>query len=93
MRSPALSLKRVGRAGAVLLIAAAILALAVVIRLSDRTVGPPAERIPSVNEVNAGLERCRALGTAAADDAQCRAVWAGLRRRFFASTAGVERAP
>ena len=83
MRPPALSLKQVGRAGAVLLVAVAILALAVAIRLSDRTVGPPAKQIPLVSSVNAGLERCRALGTAAADDAQCQAVWAQLRRRFF----------
>lgn len=93
MRPPALKLMQVGRAGAVLLVATAILALAVAIRVSDRSVGPPAERIRSVNSVNAGLERCRALGTAAADDVQCRAVWTELRRRFFASSASMERAP
>ena len=93
MRPPALNLKQVGRAGVVLLIATAILASAVAISLSDRTVGSPVERIPSVKAVNAGLERCRALGTAAADDVQCRAVWAELRRRFFTSSAGVERTP
>ena len=83
MRPPALSLKQIGRAGAVLLVAAAILGLAIAISLSDRSVGPPAERIPSVNAVNAGLERCRTLGTAAENDAECLATWAQLRRRFF----------
>ena len=92
MRSRVFNMEQVGRAGALLLIVAAVIASAVTIHLGDRR-KPSAVPIHAVDPVSAGLERCRGLGTAAADDAQCQAVWTELRRRFFAPSARAERAP
>ena len=92
MRPRVFNLEQVGRAGAVLLVAAAVITSALTIHLQDRQ-RPSAIPIHAVDPVAVGLERCRGLGTAAADDAQCQAVWAELRRRFFAPPAGAERTP
>ena len=92
MRPRVFNLEQVGRAGAVLLVAAAVVASAVTIHLGNRR-RPSAVPVHAVNPVGAGLERCRGLGTAAADDAQCQAIWTDLRRRFFAPSARTERAP
>ncbi|WP_432763531.1 putative entry exclusion protein TrbK-alt [Brevundimonas aurifodinae] len=40
----------------------------------------------SDDPVRAGLQRCNDLGSAALDDAGCRAAWAENRRRFFGSS-------
>ena len=84
MRPPVLKLQRIGRAGAVLLVAVAILALAIAIRLSDRT-GRSNGRANIVGELRqtSGWSAVGALGTAAENDAECLATWAQLRRRFF----------
>ena len=92
MRPRILDMEQVGRAGALLLIVAAVSASAVTIRLGDRR-KPSAVPVHAVDPVSAGLERCRGLGTAATADAQCQAIWTELRRRFFAPSARAERAP
>lgn len=42
---------------------------------------------PAENPLAAEFARCNGLGTAAADDAGCRAAWAENRRRFFGDRA------
>ncbi len=83
MRRPALNPRSLGRASAVLLVAGAILASAISIHSADRSHGRAAATAAGSRTINAGLERCRDLGTAAENDAECLAVWAQLRRHFF----------
>ena len=47
---------------------------------------PPAPSLSS-DPLARELARCRAIGLAAADDAECKAAWAENRRRFFGSSA------
>jgi conjugative transfer region protein TrbK len=47
---------------------------------------PPAPS-PSASPLGQELARCRAIGLAAVDDANCKAAWAENRRRFFGSSA------
>ena len=83
MRRPALNPRWLGRASAVLLVAAAILASAISIHSADRSRGHATLSVAGAHSINAGLERCRDLGTAAENDPECLAVWAQLRRHFF----------
>ncbi len=85
MRRPALNTRSLGRTGAVLLVSGAILASAISIHSADRSRGHAVPTGASGRAINAGLERCRNLGTAAENDAKCLAVWAQLRQRFFES--------
>ncbi len=92
MRRPALNPRSLGRLGAVLLVAGAILASAISIH-SDRSRAQAAATGASGRPINAGLERCRDLGTAAENDAECLALWAQLRQRFFESRPPVGARP
>ena len=83
MRRPALDPGSLGRTGAVLLVAGAILASAISIRSMDHSHRQAAGAVAGAHSLNAGLERCRDLGTAAENDAECLAVWAQLRRHFL----------
>jgi conjugative transfer region protein TrbK len=47
---------------------------------------PPAPSL-SADPLARELARCRAIGLAAGDDADCKAAWAENRRRFFGSSA------
>ena len=47
---------------------------------------PPSPSL-SADPLGRELARCRAIGLAAADDADCKAAWAENRRRFFGSPA------
>ena len=47
---------------------------------------PPAPSL-SADPLGRELARCRAIGLAAADDADCKAAWAENRRRFFGLSA------
>ena len=85
MRRPTLNALSLGRTGAVLLVAGAILASAISIHSADRSHMHAAAAAAGVRAINAGLQRCRDLGTAAENDAECLAVWAQLRRHFFES--------
>ena len=86
MRRPALNPRSLGRAGAVLLVAAAILASAISIHSADRSHRLLLRLQPPFSATSTpAMERCRDLGTAAENDAECLAVWAQLRQRFFES--------
>ena len=93
MRRPALNAQSLGRAGAALLVAGAILASAISIRSADRSHGRADSATGAARTLNAGLERCRDIGTAAENDAECLAVWAQLRQRFFESKPQVGARP
>ena len=82
MGRPALNGQAIGRAGAVVLLAGAILASAISIHSADRGRTPSAAAA-GARTLNAGLERCRDLGSAAENDPECLAMWAQLRRHFF----------
>ena len=83
MRRTALNPRSLGRLSAVLLVAGAIIASAISIHSADRSRAQAAATGASGRPINAGLERCRDLGTAAENDAECLAVWSQLRRHFF----------
>ena len=83
MRQPALNPRSLGRVGAGLLVAVVILASAISIHSADRSRAHAVATAAGAHSINAGLERCRDLGTAAENDAECLAVWAQLRRHFF----------
>ena len=83
MRRPALNPRSLGRTGAVLLVAGAILASAISIHSADRSRAHNVHAAEGARTVSAGLERCRDLGSAAENDAECLAVWSQLRRHFF----------
>ena len=68
MRRPALNARSLGRTGAVLLVAGAISAAAISIHSADRSRAHAAATAASSRAINAGLERCRDLGTAAEND-------------------------
>ena len=85
MRRPVLNPRSLGRTGAVLLVAVAVLASALSIHSADRSHRLAAAPTAVLRDFNAAMERCRDLGSAAENDAECLAVWAQLRRRFFES--------
>ena len=93
MRRPTLNPRSLGGAGAVLLVAGAIMASAISIHSADRSRAHAAATAPSSRTINAGLERCRDLGTVAENDAECLAVWSQLRRHFFESRPPVGARP
>ena len=93
MRRPALNARSLGRVDTALLVAGAILASAISIHSADRSRGHAASTAAGAHSLNAGLERCRNLGTAAENDAECLAVWAQLRQRFFESRLPVGARP
>jgi conjugative transfer region protein TrbK len=66
--------------------AAAVVATAVHLRhdlIRARDHGPVVTGMPS-DSLARELDRCRLIGMAAKDDADCEAAWAENRRRFFA---------
>jgi conjugative transfer region protein TrbK len=72
------------------LIAIAMLLILAAVRVHrGESFTPSAPPAPSLSSDPLGRElaRCRALGLAAADDADCKAAWAENRRRFFGSPA------
>jgi len=87
----ALHMKAIRRALVLAGIGAAVIAAAVMMaetdedgfRVSVRSLAPAASADPLAAE----FARCNGLGTAAADDASCRAAWAESRRRFLGAPA------
>ena len=67
----------------------AVALLATAIALNNRQYLPegalPAESSPATDNLDAELARCKALGTRAANDAGCKAVWQASRDRFLNS--------
>lgn len=71
-------------------------AIAVVIANSDEDglrVSGHSLASASADPLAAEFARCNGLGTAAADDASCRAAWAESRRRFLGAPAQSVRTP
>ena len=80
--------KMLARLGAVVFVAIAVTATAIDMAREDE---PPASRPaavlePSVDPLREGQRRCQQLGEAAANDAECLAVWAETRDRFLGRT-------
>ena len=67
----------------------AVALLATAIALNNRQYQPPGslqdEPSPAIDNLDAELARCKALGTEAANDAGCKAVWQASRDRFLNS--------
>jgi conjugative transfer region protein TrbK len=84
MRIDAALVKRIGRATAITLLGAAILAAAISVRPRERMAPIPAQAAPAADPLDAELARCRAIARPEDVDDACRAAWAELRRRFFA---------
>lgn len=78
-------LRIVIRGAAYVVLAVALLATA--IALNNRQYPPEgilqAEPSSAIDNLDADLARCKALGTAAANDAGCKAVWQANRERFL----------
>lgn len=80
--------KIIARAAAVILLGGTVLACAVELARQSRTLGSSTSAAddnmdPLANE----LSRCKALGTEAAHDPDCKAAWAQNRSRFLAPSA------
>jgi len=82
-----MNIKVLIRGVAYVLLAVALLATA--IALNNRQYQPEgtlaAEPSPATDNLDAELARCKALGTKAANDAGCKAVWQSSRDRFLNS--------
>ena len=85
MRIDAAQVKRITRAGAVALLGIAILAAAITMNARPKSVQQPAPQIQSADPLDAELARCRAILRPEDVDDSCRAAWAEVRRRFFAT--------
>ena len=72
----------VTRLAAVVLLAIAVVGAALEVRQSNRDRSPGLVHIAG-SLLSEELQRCSALGTAAATDAVCREAWVENRRRFF----------
>ena len=88
MRVRSLEIRAFGRAfGLVAIVTALVLAALRIHRGESFTPSlPPAPSLSS-DPLARELARCRAIGLAAADDADCKAAWSENRRRFFGSSA------
>jgi conjugative transfer region protein TrbK len=73
------------RGVAYLVFAIALLASAIALRHREDKPADPlqTQTLPSTDSLDAGLARCKALGTGAETDAACRAAWRANRERFL----------
>lgn len=73
------------RGVAYLVFAIALLATAIALNHREyKATDPlPTRTLPSTDSLDAGLARCRALGTGAESDTACKAAWRANRERFF----------
>jgi len=69
----------------VLVVMLTIVAMALLITLENRARSPvhAAPVVAAADLRPSALDRCRALGEAAVEDAGCHAAWAASRARFF----------
>jgi conjugative transfer region protein TrbK len=81
MRGWRLNMPAISQAAGFALVAAAIVATAMHVRIGAGVAGPAVVRPADL--LVAALARCQAMGTAAQGDASCEAAWAENRRRFF----------
>ncbi|MCH4540395.1 putative entry exclusion protein TrbK-alt [Ochrobactrum sp. A-1] len=76
--------KMLARLGAIIFVAIAITATAIeMTRKEDAPASPPSLVQPERDPLREGQRRCQQLGTTAASDAECLAVWAETRDRFL----------
>ena len=77
--------KMLARLGAIVFVSFAITATA--IEMARKDAAPETERVhavePKRDALREGQRRCQQLGTTAANDAECLAVWAESRDRFL----------
>jgi conjugative transfer region protein TrbK len=83
-----LEIRAFGRGLGLISIALLVILAAIRVHRGDGFIpsSPPAPSL-SADPLGRELARCRAIGLAAADDADCKAAWAENRRRFFGSSA------
>ena len=88
MRVPSLETRAFGRGLGLIGIALLVIMAALRVHRGEGFTpsAPPAPSL-SADPLGRELARCRAIGLAAADDADCEAAWAENRRRFFGSPA------
>ena len=88
MRARWLEIRAFGRGLGLLAIALLVTLAAIRVHRGESFTpsAPPAPSL-SADPVARELARCRAIGLAAADDANCKAAWAENRHRFFRSPA------
>ena len=88
MRVHSLEIRAFGRALGLIAIALLVILAALRVHRGESFTPslPPAPSL-SADPLARELARCRAIGLAAADDADCKAAWAENRRRFFGSSA------
>jgi len=90
MRAAALGIGAFGRAIGILAVLAALVAAAFHLRSSEPQITVRVDSdpfAPPIDPLAGELARCRALGTAALQDAACEATWKENRRRFFGDAA------
>ncbi|NKX16701.1 putative entry exclusion protein TrbK-alt [Brucella pseudogrignonensis] len=76
--------KMLTRLGAIIFVAIAITATAIeMTRKEDAPASSPRLVQPERDPLREGQRRCQQLGTTAANDAECLAVWAESRDRFL----------
>jgi conjugative transfer region protein TrbK len=80
-----MAFKIVIRGVAYLVFAIALLATAIAPNHREYKPADPlhTQTAPSADSLDAGLERCKALGTGAENDASCKAAWRANRERFL----------
>jgi conjugative transfer region protein TrbK len=88
MRVHSLETRAFGRALGLFAIALLVILAAIRVHRGE-SFAPTLPPAPSLSSDHLGKElaRCRAVGLAAVDDANCKAAWAENRRRFFGSSA------
>ena len=77
--------KMLARLGAVVFVAIAVTATAIDMARKDEPSAPPAAPAiqPPADPLREAQRRCQQMGEAAANDAECLAVWAETRDRFL----------
>jgi conjugative transfer region protein TrbK len=82
-----MSFRTVMRSLAYLVLAVALLAIAIALNNRQYPTASALQAEPSstADNLDAELARCKALGTEAANDAGCKAVWQASRERFVNS--------
>jgi conjugative transfer region protein TrbK len=83
--------KLAARVIAVLAVAVVMVACAIALRPDATEEAPPTAQQPSGEPASSELLRCREIGAAALDDADCKKAWADSRRHFLEGNSGRSR--
>jgi conjugative transfer region protein TrbK len=88
MPGRSLEIRAFGRAIGLMAIAMLLIVAAIRVHRGENfTLSLPPAPSLSADPLGRELARCRVIGLAATDDADCKAAWAENRRRFFGSSA------